>query len=74
MLDKEILNNLHKNMQTIIDCIANKEFKTANSKLEKIDNEVTSFLDENTNDEMIIELSKFQILVEHLQNKLNKAE
>lgn len=66
--------NLHKNMQSIIDCIAKKELKTANSKLETITNQIETLLDTTTDDELLIEISKYQIMATHLVQKLNKSE
>jgi hypothetical protein len=74
MLDKAILLDLQLKIQAIIDNIASKEFKSANTKLEAVNNELETLLDSTTNDEVILELSKYQMLAEHLSNKINTAE
>ena len=74
MLDKEILIDLQLKIQAIIDNIASKEFKSANTKLEVVNNELEALLDCTTDDAMLLEISKYQMLTEHLSNKINTAE
>lgn len=74
MLDKTALTNLHSAIQEVIDAIANKEFRTASLKLEKANNTIDTYLDITSNDEILVELSKYQVLAQHLQNKLNESE
>lgn len=74
MLDKEILIDLQLKIQAIIDNIASKEFKSANTKLEVVNNELETLLDCTTDDAMLLEISKYQMLTEHLSNKINTAE
>ena len=74
MLDKAILQELQLKIQAIIDNIASKEFKTANTKLEVVNNELDSLIDSTSDDTVLLEISKYQILTEHLSNKINTAE
>lgn len=74
MPNKTVLTNLHSAIQEVIDAIARKELKTASLKLEKIKTEIDNFLDATSDDEILVELSKYQVLVQHLQNKLNESE
>lgn len=74
MLDKTILLDLQLKIQAVIDNIASKEFRTANTKLEAVNNELDSLLDCTTDDAMVLEISKYQILAKHLSNKINTAE
>lgn len=74
MLDKTALTNLHSAIQEVIDAIANKEFRTASLKLEKVNNTIEAYLDTTSGDEVLVELSKYQVLAQHLQNKLNASE
>ena len=74
MSDKTALTNLHSAIQEVIDAIANKEFRTASSKLEKVNNTIEAYLDTTSNDEVLVELSKYQVLAQHLQNTLNASE
>lgn len=69
-----MFQNIHSEIQEIIDSIAKKEYKTANSKIELVHNKLNDLLDTSTNDEFLREISKYLVLVEHLQNKLNESE
>lgn len=74
MPDKAALTNLHSAIQEVIDAMANNELKTASLKLEKVNNTIDVYLDSTSDDEILVELSKYQLLAEHLQNKLNASE
>jgi ABC-type phosphate transport system auxiliary subunit len=74
MPDKTALTNLHSAIQEVIDAIASKEFRTASLKLEKVNNTIETYLDTTSDDEILVELSKYQVLAQHLQNKLNESE
>jgi hypothetical protein len=74
MLDKTTIVDLQFKMQAVIDNIASKEFKSANTKLELVNNELETLLDCATSDNVVLELSKYQVLAKHLQNKLNASE
>ena len=74
MLDKAILLGFQLKIQAVIDNIASKEFRTANTKLEAVNNELDTLLDCTTDDAMLLEISKYQMLAEYLNNKINKAE
>ena len=69
-----MFQNIHSEIQEIIDSIAKKEYKTANSKIELVNNKLNDLLDTSTDDEFLREISKYLVLVEHLQNKLNESE
>lgn len=74
MPNKTALTNLHSAIQEVIDAIASKEFRTASLKLEKVNNTIETYLDTTSDDEILVELSKYQVLAQHLQNKLNASE
>ena len=74
MPNKTALTNLHSAIQEVIDAIASKEFRTASLKLEKVSNTIETYLDTTSDDEILVELSKYQVLAQHLQNKLNASE
>lgn len=61
-------------VQEIIDSISKKAYKTANSKIELVNNKLNDLLDISIEDEILREISKYQTLVEHLQNKINSSE
>ena len=74
MPNKTALTNLHSAIQEVIDAIASKEFRTASLKLEKVSNTIETYLDTTSDDDILVELSKYQVLAQHLQNKLNASE
>jgi len=74
MPDKTALTNIHSAIQEVIDAIASKEFRTASLKLETVNNTIDAYLDTTSDDEVLVELSKYQVLTQHLQNKLNASE
>jgi D-serine dehydratase len=68
------IQELHKSVQSIIDSMANKEFKTANTKLQKVVSQIEKLFDTTVDDALLIEISKYQIMAKHLLQQLNKAE
>jgi glycyl-tRNA synthetase beta subunit len=74
MPNKTVLTNLHSAIQEVIDAIASKEFRKASLKLEKVNNTIETYLDTTLDDEILVELSKYLVLAQHLQNKLNESE
>ena len=74
MPNKTVLTNLHSAIQEVIDAIASKELKSASLKLEITKTEIDNYLDTTSDDEILVELSKYQVLAQHLQNKLNESE
>lgn len=74
MPNKKVINSLNIEIQEIIDSISKNEYKTANSKIEYVNNKLNDLIDSSFDDEFLREISKYQALVEHLQNKINAAE
>ncbi|MEZ7498630.1 hypothetical protein QO200_07750 [Flavobacterium sp. Arc3] len=66
--DKFIL--LNKNVQEIIDLIAIKNAKEANNKLAEVSEQLDDFLDFSDEDEDLIEISKYQVLLNQLHQKI----
>lgn len=73
-MSQDQLQFLHKEVQNIIDAMAVKEYKTANNKLVIITEIVEELIDTTTDDALLIEFSKYQIVLQHLQKKLNQSE
>lgn len=73
-MSQDQLQFLHKEVQNIIDAMAVKEYKTANNKLVIITEMVDELIDTTTDDMLLIEFSKYQIVLQHLQKKLNQSE
>lgn len=74
MPNKKVINSLNIEIQEIIDSISKNEYKTANSKIEYVNNKLNDLIDSSFDDEFLREITKYQALVEHLQNKINAAE
>lgn len=63
----ELLKN---NVQEIIDLIAAKNAKDATNKLVEVSDQLDEFLDFSDEDEDLIEISKYQVLLNQLQQKI----
>ena len=61
-------------LQEIIDFIAAKDNKSANNKLLEISEKLDDFLDHTDEDEDLIEISKYQVLINQLFQKINPEE
>ena len=64
-------SSLKKEVQDIIDLIAEKDFKTANTKHIEASDYLDELLDFSEEDEDLIEISKYQVLLNQLQMKIN---
>lgn len=54
--------------------MAVKEFKTANNKLVIVSDVIDDLIDTTDDDAMLVELGKYQVMLNHLHIKLNAAE
>ena len=61
---------LKSNVQEIIDLIAAKKAKEANNKLVEVSEQLDDFLDFSDEDDDLIEISKYQVLLNQLQQKI----
>ena len=64
---------LKKQMQEIIDLMAKKDFIEANYKLLDASEYLDEILDFSTDDNDLIEISKYQVLLNQLQQKMQIA-
>lgn len=64
------LQTLHQQTQEIISAIANKQPLRAKENLLKATYLLNKLIDHTTNNEHLIELSKYETLLTMLQNKL----
>ena len=69
MEDKQF-DELKKGVQEIIDLIALKDAKEANNRLVEVSEELDELLDHTDEDEELREISKFQVLLNQLQQKI----
>ena len=63
--------DLKNGVQEIIDLIAAKDNKSANNKLLEISEKLDDLLDHSDEDEDLIEISKYQVLLNQLFKKIN---
>lgn len=69
-MNNDKFEELRKGVQEIIDLIASKNTKDANNKLVEISEELDEILDHTDEDEELIEISKYQVLLNQLQQKI----
>jgi hypothetical protein len=70
-MEKSQFNELKNGVQEIIDLIAAKDNKSANNKLLEISEKLDDLLDHSEEDEDLIEISKYQVLLNQLFQKIN---
>lgn len=70
-MEKSQFEELKNGVQEIIDFIAAKDNKSANNKLLEVSEKLDDFLDHSEEDEDLIEISKYQVLVNQLFQKIN---
>lgn len=64
------ISDLHKLTQEIIDAIANKQPLLAKTNIAKTQKLIDQLTDGTTDNEELVELSKYQTLITLLNNKL----
>ena len=69
-MDTTKFEELKNGVQEIIDLIAAKNAKEANNKLVEVSDELDELLDHSDDDEDLREISKFQVLLNQLQQKI----
>ena len=62
---------LKVNVQEIIDAIAIKNFKAANNKLLEVSEELDDLLDFSDDENDLMEISRYQVLLNQLHRKIN---
>ena len=70
-MEKSQFEELKNGVQEIIDLIAAKDNKSANNKLLEVSDKLDEFLDHTDEDEDLIEISKYQVLLNQLFQKIN---
>ncbi|MEY4964393.1 MAG: hypothetical protein RLZZ323_1712 [Bacteroidota bacterium] len=71
-MEQNDFNLLQQEVQKIIDLIAAKNGKEANNKLVEISQQLDDFLDFSDDDADLIEISKYQVLLNQLHQKINE--
>lgn len=65
-------SSLKKQVQHVIDLMAGQQFKEANNKLIEASDYLDELLDFSQTDEDLIEISKYQVLLNQLQVKIKE--
>ncbi|SHG15091.1 hypothetical protein SAMN05443549_102227 [Flavobacterium fluvii] len=73
-MGKSQFEELKNGVQEIIDLIAAKDNRSANNKLLEVSEKLDDFLDHTDEDEDLIEISRYQILINQLFQKINPEE
>ncbi len=73
-MQKSQFEELKNGVQEIIDLMAAKDNKSANNKLLEVSDKLDEFLDHTDEDEDLIEISKYQVLLNQLFQKINPEE
>jgi hypothetical protein len=71
-MENNDFNILQQEVQKIIDLIAAKNGKDANNKLVEISQQLDDFLDFSDDDADLIEISRYQVLLNQLHQKVNE--
>jgi hypothetical protein len=69
-MDKNKFSELKSGVQEIIDLIASKNGREANNKLVEVSEELDEILDHAEEDEDLMEISKYQVLLNQLQQRI----
>lgn len=69
-----IFDILKNEIQEIIDALASKKQDVAEEKIMALSIKIDDLIDNTTNDDFLREISKYQVLLEHLKSKLKKSE
>jgi hypothetical protein len=72
-MDNPKFESLKNDVQEIIDLMANKQYIDANYKLLDAGEYLDELLDFSDDDEDLIEISKYQVLLNQLQQKIKEA-
>ncbi len=70
-MEKSQFEELKNGVQEIIDLMTAKDNKSANNKLLEVSEKLDDFLDHTDEDEDLIEISKYQVLLNQLFQKIN---
>ena len=70
-MDKKPYEELKNSVQEIIDLIATKNLKEANVKLTLVNEVLDELLDHTDEDEEVLEISRYQVLLNQLHQKIN---
>lgn len=70
-MNSKVYEELKKDVQEIIDLIAGKQNKEANNKLVEVSETLDELLDHAEEDEELVELGRYMVLLNQLHQKIN---
>lgn len=70
-MNSQVYEELKKEVQEIIDLIAGKQNREANNKLREVNETLDELLDHAEEDEELLEISRYQVLLNQLHQKIN---
>lgn len=73
-MEKSQFEELKNGVQEIINLIANNQTKEANNKLLEVSEKLDGILDHTDDDEDLMQISHFQVLLNQLHIKINPAD
>jgi hypothetical protein len=71
---KDQFSEIKKDIQLIIDNMAIKNFSEASIKLIEVSDDLDNMMDATDNEIVLREISKYQVLLNHLQIKMSTKE
>jgi len=69
-MENDKFTSLKKDVQQVIDLIANKNSNEAKNKLVEVSEDLDELLDFSEDDEDLMEISRYQVLLNQLHQKL----
>ena len=69
-----IFDILKSDIQEIIDALASKKHDLAKEKITKLSDKIADLIDNTINEDFLREISKYQVLLEHLKSKSLNSE
>lgn len=69
-MQKDKFDAIKNNVQEIIDFIAKKNAREANNKLVEVSEELDELLDFSDDDDDLMEISRYQVLLNQLHQKI----
>lgn len=72
-MEKDKFSTLKKEVQEIIDLIVSKQNKEANNKLVDVSEMLDELLDFSEDEEDLMEISHYQVLLNQLHQKINAS-
>ena len=69
-----IFDKIKTDIQLIIDAMAVQNFSDASLKLVEVSDTLDDLIDTTEEEEMMVEIAKYQVLLNHLQIKMSTKE